>query len=134
MSSPSPVPRTTARIPKPYPRMGGVFGGHTDDLNCRLSGSVILPATLPPHGRCRPPFETSTYTKILGLMLRITRVLWGTGKAVIMYIDFCVLIGLLEIMKRGVYGRSLIKRGAIVLWRFMETVLNITLGQKILLM
>ena len=67
-------------------------------------------------------------------MLRITRVLWGTGKAVIMYIHFCALIGLLEIMKRGVYGRSLIKRGAIVLWRFMETVLNITLGQKILLM
>ena len=34
-------------------------------------------------------------------------------------------------MKRGVYGGSLIKRGAIGLGSFMETVLTSTPGQKI---
>ena len=57
----------------------------------------------------RPEFETIPKMKIVGLMFRLTRVLWGTGKAVIMYIGFCFLKGLLEVRKGGVYGSALIK-------------------------
>ena len=62
------------------------------------------------------------------------RVLWITGKAVIMDIGFCVLKGLLEIRKMGVYGSVLIKKGAICLREFKDMLLKITLGQKILVM
>ena len=43
-----------------------------------------------------------------------------------MYIGFCVLIGISEMRKRGVYGSELIKRGAIGLGGFIETVLPST--------
>ena len=58
----------------------------------------------------RPEFETSPNMKTIGIMLRLTRALWSTGKAVIMDGGFCVLKGLLEMRKRGVYGSTLIKK------------------------
>ena len=48
--------------------------------------------------------------KIVGIMLRLMRALWRTGKAVIMDSSFCVLKGLLEMRKRGFYGSVLIKK------------------------
>ena len=48
--------------------------------------------------------------KTIGIMLRLTRALWSTGKAMIMDSCFCVLKGLLEMRKRGVYGSTLIKK------------------------
>ena len=48
--------------------------------------------------------------KTVGIMLRLTRALWSTGKSMIMDIGFFVLKGLLEIRKRGVYGCALIKK------------------------
>ena len=58
----------------------------------------------------RPEFETSPNMKTFGLMLRLTRALCSTWKAVIMDSGFCVLKGLLEMRKRGVYGSALIKK------------------------
>ena len=46
--------------------------------------------------------------------------------------DFCVLKGIFEIRKRGGYGSSLIKIGAIGQGRFTKTVLTSTPGRKIL--
>ena len=82
----------------------------------------------------RPEFETSPNMKIVGLMLRLMRALWRTGKAVIMDSSFCVLKGILEMRKRGFYGSVLIKRGAIGLRGFMEMTLTINPGHKILVM
>ena len=61
-----------------------------------------------PMGRAE--FETSPNIKTVGLMLRLPRAPWSTGKAVIMDSGFCVLKGLLETRKRGVYGSALIKK------------------------
>ena len=58
----------------------------------------------------RPEFETSPNMKTVGLMLRLTRARWSTGKAVIIDSGLCVLKGLLEMRKRGVYGSALIKK------------------------
>ena len=52
----------------------------------------------------------------------------------IMDSGLCVLKGLLEMNKMGVYGSSSIKRGTIGLGGFMEMALAITSGQKILVM
>ena len=55
----------------------------------------------------------------------------STGKAVIMDCSFCVLKGLLEMRKRGVYGGALIKnRGYFPGEGFVETVLTSTSAQK----
>ena len=50
----------------------------------------------------RPQLKTSPNINTVGLVLRLIRELWSTGKSVIMYSVFCVLKGLLEISKRGV--------------------------------
>ena len=57
----------------------------------------------------RPELETSPNMNTVGIMLRLTRVLWSTRKEVITEIRFCVLKGLLEMRKRRVYGSELIQ-------------------------
>ena len=49
----------------------------------------------------QPEFETSPNMKTVGIMLRLTRAMWSTGKAVAIYNGFCVLKGLLEMSNRG---------------------------------
>ena len=58
----------------------------------------------------QPEFQTSLNMKKVVLMLRLKRALWSTGKATIMGSGFCVLKGILEMRKRGVYGIKLIKQ------------------------
>ena len=82
----------------------------------------------------RPEFETSSNMKTVGLIIRLTRALCSTGKAVIMDSGFCVLKGLLEMRKRTVCGSTLIKIVYVCLRGFMETVLTIGSGQNILVM
>ena len=57
-----------------------------------------------------PKFETIPNVKTFGLIIRLTRVLWSAGKSVVLDIGVCVLKGLLEEKKRGVYGSALIKK------------------------
>ena len=45
--------------------------------------------------------------------------------------DFCVIKLPTEMRKMGVYGIEFIKRGAIGLRAFMETVLSMTSGKKV---
>ena len=49
------------------------------------------------------------------LMVRMTKKLWGTGKAVVMYIGFCVLEGLISMVKKFFWGSTLIKK-----WRYWK--------------
>ena len=67
-------------------------------------------------------------------MLRLTRALWSSGKAVVEDISFCVLKLLLEMRKKGFYGSVLIKRGDIGLLGFDEMPLLITSVRTILVM
>ena len=64
----------------------------------------------------RPEFETSPNMKTIELMLRLTRVMWNTGKLVIMDSGFFFLKGILEMSKRGVYGSALIKKRRYLAW------------------
>ena len=45
-----------------------------------------------------------------GLIARITKTLWGTGKAMIMDRGLCVMEGLISIVEKGVFGSTLIKK------------------------
>ena len=45
-----------------------------------------------------------------GLMVRMTNMLWGTGKVVVMERGFCVLEVLISIVEKGVLGSALIKK------------------------
>ena len=45
-----------------------------------------------------------------GLLLRLTKSLWGHGKCVILDSGFCVLKALVELRKVGVFASSVIKK------------------------
>ena len=75
---------------KPYPN-GNAY--HT--ICCGESGIMygweIVEGRDHPIPMGRPEFETSPNMKTVGVMLRLTRALWSTGKAVITDSGFCVL-------------------------------------------
>jgi Transposase IS4 len=48
--------------------------------------------------------------KTVGLLLRLTRNLWGTGKVVVLYSGLCVLQGLIELRKKGVFAAAIVKK------------------------
>ena len=54
--------------------------------------------------------EFHKFSATVSLLLRLTKDIFGTGKVVILDSGFCVLRGLVELMKRGVYASSLIKK------------------------
>ena len=56
------------------------------------------------------PKEFSEKGKTVSLLLRLTKKLWGTGKVVVLDSGFCVLQGLIELKKKGVFAASLIKK------------------------
>ena len=82
----------------------------------------------------RPESETISTMNAVGIIIWLTRLLWSNGKAVITDRSFCVLRGILEMRKRGIYGSALIKIDAIGLGGFTETVLTSTPVKKMLVM
>jgi hypothetical protein len=48
--------------------------------------------------------------KTIGLLLRLTKPVWGTGKVVILDSGFCVLKGIIELKKQGVLAGALVKK------------------------
>jgi hypothetical protein len=54
--------------------------------------------------------EFESLGKTVGLLLRMTRPIWNTGRVVILNSGFCVLSGMLELAKRGLHGGALIKK------------------------
>ena len=53
--------------------------------------------------------EKNKYGATVGLLLRLTEVLYNTGKVVILNSGFCVLQGLIELRKVGVFASAVIK-------------------------
>jgi hypothetical protein len=45
-----------------------------------------------------------------GLLLQITKPIWNTGKVIILDSAFCVLKGLIELKKKGLYAAALVKK------------------------
>ena len=61
-----------------------------------------------PRERRRPEF--GEIGKTLGTMLRCTRPIWNCANVFIMDSGFCVTKGLVDLMKKGVFGAALIKK------------------------
>lgn len=65
------------------------------------------------EGKDSPPHMTSEFGdkgKTVGLLLRMTRPIWYKGFVVVLDSGFCVLKGIVELAKKGVYGAALIKK------------------------
>ena len=56
----------------------------------------------------KPEFEEKG--KTVGLLLRLTRSFWHTGRLVVLDSGFCVLKGISELFRKGVFASSLIKK------------------------
>lgn len=57
-----------------------------------------------------PPHPTNTLGWTVGLLLCLTEALYMTGKVVILDSRFCVLKGLIELRKKGVFASALVKK------------------------
>ena len=92
---------------KPHP-----FGNELHTIACALSGILFFAEMV--EGKDRPrqlgKKQFAELGKTVGLMLRMSRPLWGTGKVVVMDSGFCVAKGLCEMYHKGVYGHALIKK------------------------
>lgn len=91
---------------KPWP-----FGNEYHTICCGLSGILfrleIVEGRDFPTERERPEFDEEG--KTVGLLLRLTRPLWNQGKIVVLDSGFCVLKGIVELKKKGVFAAALIK-------------------------
>jgi Transposase IS4 len=92
---------------KPHP-----FGNEWHSICCGLS-SIMFEVELV-EGKDRPtdrgPPEFNHLGKTVGLLLRMTRSMWGSGKVVVLDSGFCVLKGLIELRKKGLFAAALIKK------------------------
>ncbi|KAG7356336.1 transposase IS4 [Nitzschia inconspicua] len=91
---------------KPWP-----FGNEYHTICCGISG--ILFAMELVEGKDQPRQlrnEEDNFGKTVGLLLRLTRSLWGSARVLVLDSGFCVLKGLIELAKKGVYGSALIKK------------------------
>ena len=92
---------------KPHP-----FGNECHTIRCALTS--ILFRALIVEGKDRPKElgqkKYSELGRTVGLMLRMCKTLYGTGKAVVMDSGLCVSRGIVELERKGVYGASLIKK------------------------
>jgi hypothetical protein len=69
------------------------------------------------EGEDKPPEKplcshTGDKSPTMGLLLRLCKSLIGTGKVVILDSGFCVLKGLIQLRKNGIYASAVIKNAA----------------------
>lgn len=92
---------------KPHP-----FGNERHTIACGLSGILFWSELV--EGKDRPKqlgkLEFQEMGNTTGTMLRCTKPIWNMGKVVVMDSGFCVVRGICELMKRGVYSSALIKK------------------------
>jgi hypothetical protein len=92
---------------KPHP-----MGNEYHSICCGESG--IMYGIEMVEGKDRPQQlgrpEHGEHGTTAGLLLRLTRCLWFTGKVVILDSGFCVLKALIELGKKGVFASALIKK------------------------
>ena len=91
---------------KPWP-----FGNEYHSTCCGISGIMFAVELV--EGRDSPKEIKPNFNemgKTVGLLLRLTRSIWNEGKIVILDSGFCVLKGIIELRKKGVFGAALIKK------------------------
>jgi len=94
------------------PRKPNPFGFEFHDIGCVLAriifGIELVEGKDKPKGRPKDPLDNDGPT--VGLLLRLTRSIWGAGKVVILDSGFCVLQGIIRLKINGVFALSLIKK------------------------
>lgn len=92
---------------KPHP-----FGNEYHSICCGASGIMfgveLVEGKDSPPQKPRPEFDGMGTT--IGLLLRLTRNLWNSGKVVVLDSGFCVLQGIIELRRKGVFAASVIKK------------------------
>jgi len=92
---------------KPHP-----FGNERHTICCGQTNIMFRAQIV--EGKDRPvmlgPKKWNEKGTTVGLMLRMTEPLHGSGKCVVMDSGFCVAQGIAELKKKGVYGAALIKK------------------------
>ena len=91
---------------KPHP-----FGNEYHTIACGKSG--VLYGLELVEGKDSPAEidkEFDGLGKTVGLLLRLTKNIWATGKVIILDSGFCVLKGIIELFKKGVFASALIKK------------------------
>jgi hypothetical protein len=93
---------------KPWP-----MGNEYHSICCALSGIMYWIELV--EGKDRPPElgqpeHNTSLGKTVGLMLRMCQSIYHSGKLVILDSGFCVLKGIIELKKVGVFASALIKK------------------------
>lgn len=92
---------------KPHP-----MGNEVHTICCALSGIMFGIELV--EGKDEPPEKpvdpTNAHGKTVGLLLRLCKPLYATGCVVILDSGFCVLKGIIELLKNGVFASALIKK------------------------
>ncbi len=94
---------------KPWP-----FGNEYHTIACGDSGILFFMEMV--EGKVMPahlPQEHSDLGSTIGLMVRFTNSLQGTGKVVVLDSGFCVLKGVIELKKRSFCSRINLKAKAL---------------------
>ena len=93
---------------KPHP-----FGNKYHSICCGESGIMycveLVEGKDQPVQRPKPKYDEKG--KTVGLMLQMTSPIHGTGKVVMTDSRFCVLDGLMELKRVGVYSSTVVKKG-----------------------
>lgn len=95
------------------PRKPWETGNEYHTIACGTTG--ILFAVEIVEGKDRPkelgtPRFDYIAGKTTGLLLRLTRTIWNTGRVVILDSGFCVLEAIIQLRKKGVFAGALIKK------------------------
>lgn len=92
---------------KPWP-----LGNEYHTIACGTSGVLYQMELV--EGRDTPkrapPKEYSEMGKTVGLLLRLTKPIWGSSRVVVLDSGFCVLKGIVELRKKGVFATALVKK------------------------
>ena len=93
------------------PRKPWLFGNEYHTVCCSLSGilwQMELVEGKDAPSQLVPKFNNQG--KTVGLLLRVLEPIFGKGHMVVLDSGFCVLKGIVELKKRGVYASALIKK------------------------
>ena len=92
---------------KPWP-----FGNEYHTICCGLS-SILFSLELV-EGKDAlhqtPPKVYDVFGKTIGLLMQLTHSMWHTGHVVVLDSGFCVLQGIVELCKKGVFAAAQIKK------------------------
>ena len=91
---------------KPHP-----MGNEYHSICCGCSGIMFAIELV--EGKDKPPEVNPQYHnkgKTAGLLLRLCKGIFGTGKVVILDSGFCVLKAIIELKKMGIYASAMIKK------------------------